>query len=202
MKLIFAAALLLTACAGLGTEPQGEAPSMDMVQENSKSFKAPGDHTPDEIYEKLQQIAQESYKKQPRPTQGKQFSVSLPSEKPAGDEKKEWIWNTVQVFYRDSKSVDQISLETQNCNVAVDKLDQAALKKRTQSLVMLVSQTLFGMPFQLSDKYFEEAKDWNSPVRIPIRQEYLPVVDMRMIRNSTKCDGFVGYGYRYDFFMR
>lgn len=175
---------------------------MDMVQENSKSFKAPGDHTPDEIYEKLQQIAQESYKKQPRPTQGKQFSVSLPSEKPAGDEKKEWIWNTVQVFYRDSKSVDQISLETQNCNVAVDKLDQAALKKRTQSLVMLVSQTLFGMPFQLSDKYFEEAKDWNSPVRIPIRQEYLPVVDMRMIRNSTKCDGFVGYGYRYDFFMR
>jgi hypothetical protein len=205
VKFLLALSFLMMGCAGLGTEPQalnetGTAAAGDAVKPGF--FKAPGDHTPEEIYAKLQTIAGDSAKAQPFPKTGTEFNLELPSEKPQADQSKEWIWSHVQVFYKDHKIVDQITLITQNCNVKLADLDQAALGRRTQSLVVLVSKTLFGMPFQLSDKYFAESGDWKGQMRIPIRQEYLPVVDMRMIRGSYKCDGRGGYGYRYDFFMK
>jgi hypothetical protein len=184
-------------CAGLGTEPQNATESA-----KPHVFKAPGDHTPDEVYENLQTIAVESVKKESRPKTGTEFSLALPGEQPEGDQTKEWIRSQVRAVYKDQKTVDQITLSTQNCNVKLEDLDQAALNKRVQSLVALVSSTLFGLPFQLSDKYFVEPADWHDQLRIPIRQEYLPVVDMRMIRERSKCDGRGGYGYRFDFFMK
>jgi hypothetical protein len=196
---LLALSFLVLGCAGLGTEPQGA--NETEIPANPGFFKAPGDHTPEEIYEKLQTIALDSAKA-PFSKTGTEFNLVLPSEKPQSDPTKEWIWSHVQVFYKDQKTVDQITLITQNCNVKLENLDQAALGKRLQSQVALISKTLFGMPFQLSDKYFTEVSDWSGQMRIPIRQEYLPVVDMRMIRGLYKCDGRVGYGYRYDFFMK
>lgn len=201
MKKLIPLVFLLLGCA---TETKTETPAVaEQTPAAPVSFVAPGDHTPDEIYEKLMAIAAEGARQKPRPPQGTEFTVMLPSELPEGDRKKEWIGSTVQVIYRDQKSVNQITMETGNCNVESDKLDEAALKNRVQAQVALVSKTLFGMPFHLSDGAFKDlGSDWDQPIRVPIKQEYLPVMDMRLIRARTKCDGHGGYGYRYDFFMK
>ncbi len=212
MRYLLALCCFMLGCAGLGTEPQnatevergsdGEIAAATEASMKPGLFKAPGDHAPEEIYAKLQTIAIAGAKTQAFPKTGTEFNFQLPTDKPPTDQSKEWIWSRVQVFYKAQKTVDQITLITQNCNVKLENLDQAALGKRLQSLVGLVSKTLFGMPFQLSDKYFVESGDWSGQMRIPIRQEYLAVVDMRMIRGLYKCDGHGGYGYRYDFFMK
>jgi len=202
MRKVILLFLLLTACA---SEPMTEETPTQVPQESTTpaTFIAPGDHTPDEIYEKLKPLAFEVQREQPRDKKHTQFSFGIPSDKPKGDQSKEWIQTSVTVYHKDQKTVNQITLETTNCNVKLEDLDRKALQKRLQSLVALVSRTLFGTPFELSDKAFVDiSPEWDQPARVPIKQEYLPVVDMRMIRNVYKCDTRDGYGYRYDFFMK
>lgn len=206
MKRLVIAALLVAGCASQPPDSASETATSPQVMPEATAVaiaRPPGSYTPDEVYGKLLTIADESQKKLPRPKQGSEFNLSLPSEKPRGDEKGEWISSYVAVYYRDKETVNQITLVTENCNVKPEALDQTAMKNRIQAQVALVTKTLFTLPFALSDKYFRAFEELSlQPVRVPIKEDYAPVVDMRLMRGVSKCDGKTGYYYRHDFFMK
>jgi len=200
---LFALLVFIGGCASSAPDPEAPA-APEMTKEVAAALaRPPGSHTPDEVYSKLISIADESAQKQPRNKNDKEFIVKLPSEKPRTDDKTEWMASTVSVFYPDQESVNRITLETETCNVTLAKLDQDELKIRVQRLTGLVTKTLFVAPFLLQDKYFKSlGPDWQQTVRVPIKEDYTPVVDMRLIREVSKCDGRNGYKFRLDFFMK
>lgn len=212
-KLLFVA-LLAAGCANLGTESssevaapiegaKAEAPAAMTEAAAAAMARPPGSYTAKEVYEKLSPLGNEYSKKQSFPKAEKVFEIVLPSEKPRGDEKGEWINSYVSVYFRDGETVNQITIQSENCNIERDKIDLLVVKNRVQAQVALISKTLFVTPFVLQDKYFVSlGPDLGKNVRVPIKEDYAPVLDMRLMRGISKCDGKTGVIFRYDFFMK
>jgi hypothetical protein len=153
-----------------------------------------------DVYERLKPLAA----KADRPTifkDKREISVTLPSEKPRGDENQEWIFSSVRAFTGDS--VRQISIETENCNVAETQFGKTAMQTRAKDLIKTVSNQIFGRPFELDgERYFKELGPyWQKPVHVNIRETHPGVRAMRITRGMSKCDGRGGFHFRYDFFL-
>lgn len=203
MRLLIVA-LLVAGCATQTPETSSETPTPAMTEAAAAAMaRPPGSHTAKEVYEKLFPLGNEYSKKQSFPKTEKVFDIVLPSEKPRGDEKGEWINSYVNVYFRDGETVNQITLQTENCNIDFDKIDLLTVKTRVQSQVSLITKTLFVTPFVLQDKYFVSlGPEFKKEVRVPIKEDYAPVLDMRLMRGISKCDGKTGLMFRYDIFMK
>lgn len=158
--------------------------------------------TPENVYERLEVLAMEA----DYPTMFRSRSevrVTLPSEKPRGNERQEWISSFVTAFIRNGKVVSQIAITTENCKVTEIELNKTVMQERVKDLVKRVSSQVFGASFGLNgDHYFKElGLDRNRPTRVPIREKHPGVKQMRLSRAKAKCDGHSGYNYRFDFFL-
>lgn len=220
MKKVILCTLILAGCAGSGPAPESSSegsaletsgkatPSTESAPPMTEAAAAamarpPGSYTAKEVFEKLLPLGNEYSKKQPFPKKEKRFDVVLPSDKPRGDEKGEWITSVVKVYFRDGETVNQITIQTESCNINFENFDQSGIKMRVQEQVALVTKSLFALPFALQDKYFRAlSPDLKADVRLPIKEDYAPVLDMRLIRGYSKCDGKLGVMFRYDFFMK
>lgn len=200
IKFLIFAVLFNVGCSNTTKIVDDKAQEISSKQQKEKSPN--GSLSAEEVYEKLKPLALKS--KFPTKLKHKdQFSITLPSDKERGDEKSEWIFSNVKVFFKDTRTVDQIVIQTENCNVAEEKLNKKALEDRVVTLVKTVSAQIFGIPFNIPrDRYFKELGPyWNKGVRVPIDEPYSPVRSMRLIRGKYKCDSRGGYGFRYDFFI-
>lgn len=154
-----------------------------------------------DAFEKLKPLAMKS--KHPTTFDSKkEFSVTLPSEKLQGDEKGEWINSHIKAFKPDGKSVNQISIETQNCNIKEAEFDKTAMQERVKELVKTVSAQIFEPAFELDAGYFKELGPyWEKTVRVKVREAHPGVRSMRISRGVSYCDSHRGYYFRYDFFL-
>lgn len=215
MKKLMFSALILAGCAGSGpvpeSAPEGGMPTTPVAESAPVMTEAgaaamarpPGSYTAKEVFEKLLLLGTEYSKKQPFPKKEKLFDVVLPTDKPRGDEKGEWITSVVKVYFRDGEMVNQITIQTESCNINFESFDQDPIKTRIQEQVALVTKSLFAVPFALQDKYFKAlSPDLKADMRLAIKEDYAPVLDMRLMRGYSKCDGKLGVMFRYDFFMK
>jgi hypothetical protein len=158
---------------------------------------------PEDVHSRLEPLAL----KADHPTVFKsqsEITVTLPSEKPRGDEKQEWISSHVTAFIKGQRMVRQIAIETENCKVTEAELNKSDMQERVQNLVKTVSSQVFGKPFELDgERYFKElGPHWNQSVHVKIREQFPEVRGMRLSRGISKCDARRGYRFRFDFFLQ
>lgn len=134
---------------------------------------------------------------------GPEISIKLPTSKPRVNRDEEWHLSYVEIFSKRPETVDQIAITTMTCKAIWDVPHQYEIRMRLLEQIKSVSQALWGQGFELdSDRYFKELGPYSSkPVQVPIREQFKPVLKMRLSRGIYKCDGAGGFGFRYDFFL-